>query len=59
MNNESDVANIANLLRENENNLYFMPSVMNEPNTMNRITSANNISDSDILRGLDYNTLRN
>lgn len=32
---------------------------MNEPNNFNRMTSVKNISDSDILRGLDYNTLRN
>lgn len=57
--NESDVANIANLLRENEKNLYFLPSIANEPNTMNRIISVKNISESDILKGLDSNTLRN
>lgn len=59
MNNESDIANIANLLRENDNNLYFLPSMVNEPNPMNRLVSEKNISDSDILRGLDYETLRN
>ncbi len=51
MNNESDIANIANLLRENENNLYFLPSMTN-PNTMNKIVSGKNISDSDILKAL-------
>lgn len=57
MNNESDIANIANLLRENDNNLYFLPSMVNEPNPMNKLVSDRNISDSDILRGLDYETL--
>lgn len=43
MNNESDIANIANLLRQNENNLYFLPS-MTDPNTLNKITSGNILS---------------